>query len=646
MRLVSSLTAIVVTLLSLVLPANGQLCQGSLGDPLANVTFGSGSNPGQPLTSATTSYSFTSMPCPGDGVYTVVNSTSGCHGNTWHTISRDHTGNTDGYFMLVNASLQPSAFYVDTVRGLCANTTFEFAAWVCNVLLPSACGGNGILPNLTFTIERTDGTVLQTYQSGNILPQGSPTWQQFGYFFTMPSGTTDVVLRIVNNSQGGCGNDLALDDITFRPCGPDIIAAINGIPGMDVAYCEGPAQSYLLNGTLLAGYNNPSLQWQENVNGAGWIDIPGENGFTLQRDYPAGAVPASYLYRLSAAEVGNMAAPYCRTASKVLSVTINPNPVTTAKSNSPVCEGGLLTLTATGGTQYAWTGVSGFTGNGAVVNINNVQLTQAGKYYVTVTSAANCTHNDSVTTVVNPSPTAVVASASENICLGDNVPLNASGGNSYEWMPADGLSSASIADPVASPVDTVLYQVIVSNGFACSDTTDVTVNVASLPFVDAGPNKAILEGDVVTLEGSGSGQDVDYVWTPMTSMNSGDVLRPEVSPPVTTIYTLTGTSTLGCGEAFDQMQVTVYKDIFVPNAFSPNNDGVNEVWRVPALAAVKSVDLRVYNRYGQMIFQTSDGAKGWDGKFNGIDQPVGTYVYMLRVDEGKRLLKGTITLVR
>src|SRR5690349_210843 len=125
--------------------SRAQLCTGSLGDPVIHITFGSGNNPGPPLRAATTYYTYVSTDCPNDGSYTVRNSTSGCFGSTWYDVLLDHTPNdTNGYFMLVNASYQPGDFYVDTVKGLCGSTTYEFAAWIMNVLRPSACGFNGI----------------------------------------------------------------------------------------------------------------------------------------------------------------------------------------------------------------------------------------------------------------------------------------------------------------------------------------------------------------------------------------------------------------------------------------------------------------------------------------------------------------------
>src|ERR1700730_1300179 len=204
-----------------------QLCTGSLGDPVVLINFGSGNNPGPPLSAATTFYTYYSNDCPADGQYTVRNSTANCFNNTWYNLIEDHTPNdVNGYFMLVNASVQPGDFYVDTVRGLCPSTTYEFAAWVINVLKPSACGGGGTNPNLTFKIETPSGTQLAKYNTGDIPQLTAPEWKQYGLFFKTEVNSTDVVVRITNNAPGGCGNDLALDDISFRPCGPLVTAGV------------------------------------------------------------------------------------------------------------------------------------------------------------------------------------------------------------------------------------------------------------------------------------------------------------------------------------------------------------------------------------------------------------------------------------
>lgn len=116
----------------LTLPGIAQLCSGSLGDPAVNITFGEGPNPGPPLSAATTSYQYAANACPVNGYYSVLNRGVDCNYG-WHILTSDHTGNPGGYFMLIDASFEPSDFYLDTVKSLCANTTYEFAAWIMNM---------------------------------------------------------------------------------------------------------------------------------------------------------------------------------------------------------------------------------------------------------------------------------------------------------------------------------------------------------------------------------------------------------------------------------------------------------------------------------------------------------------------------------
>src|SRR4051812_97706 len=142
------LTCLLISLITCCITCRAQLCTGSLGDPVIHITFGSGANPGPPLAAATTFYTYNTGDCPNDGSY-IIRSTLGCPG--WYLLNEDHTpGDVNGYFMFVNASYQPGDFYLDTIKGLCGSTTYEFAAWVMNVLQPNICGGNGIDPNLTF----------------------------------------------------------------------------------------------------------------------------------------------------------------------------------------------------------------------------------------------------------------------------------------------------------------------------------------------------------------------------------------------------------------------------------------------------------------------------------------------------------------
>ncbi|MEO8404601.1 MAG: gliding motility-associated C-terminal domain-containing protein [Chitinophagaceae bacterium] len=624
-----------------------QVCQGSLGDPLVNITFGHGTNPGPPLTTALIGYQYFPNDCPNDGFYTVRSNTSNCFSSSWHNLASDHTGDPNGYFMLVNASFQPGVFYLDTVKNLCTGTTYEFAAWIANVLKSSACNSSGIQPNLTFSIEGTDGTILQTYNTGNIPNLGAPSWQQFGFFFATPVGISDIVLRIVNNSPGGCGNDLALDDITFRPCGPQITTEIVGNPATEITICEGTNHSFTLGGSLSMGFVNPELRWQKSVDGGPWTDITGSpNNPLYVQNFPPTTPPGIYGYRLSASEADNIGSLKCRVSSQSITITVSPKPVTTISSNSPLCEKNTLTLSASGGTGYQWTGPNGFTASTDMVSITNALASQSGKYYVLITKDDCIPHLDSVIATVNPNPVATVPFTVARICEGESVTLESSGGGSYLWIPAAGLSSAIIADPVARPTDTTLYKVIVTNQFDCHDTAAITVNTVEKPRADAGPDKYIIKGGSTQLLGIATGQGIDYSWSPASYIDNVSLMQPTVNPPQDMSYLLTVVSNEGCGTSTDVVQVYVYPDVYVPNAFSPNNDGTNDTWFVPALRAYTDYTVSVFNRFGQLMFYSKNTIKPWDGTYHGMPQPTGAYVYMIDIKEEKRILKGSLILLR
>lgn len=624
------------------LAAGSQVCTGSLGDPVVNVTFGSGSNLGNPLEAASTTYTFTSTTCPADGSYTVVNSTPGCFGNAWYNIAADHTPNdNNGYMMLVNASFNPGDFYVDTVKSLCSNTKYEFAAWIMNVQFPTQCGGNPITPKLVFNIETITGVVLGTYSTGNIVSSGTPEWKQYGLFFTTPINTASVVIRLTNTSPGGCGNDLALDDITFRPCGPTVTSA-SSTNQTNIDMCIGSTTNVPLSSTVGSGYNAPSLQWQlSRDSGISWIDIAGATSLSYVVNQTAIGI---YKFRLSVAEGTNIGIANCRVASNPVTITIHDLPVATAVSNTPVCENRVVNLTAAGGVNYLWSGPAGFAATVAAPSFiakNN----SSGQYNVTVTDQFGCKKTAATNVVASPKPTAVV-SATQRICEGDSVRLLASGGSGYLWSPAIGLSDVNVANPIAKPVDSTNYSVVVSSNSNCTDTVRVIVNVFKLPTANAGPDKILLKGQSVVLEGVVGGSGVSFSWTPVTDLDNSLLAQPSASPFNDMLYTLEVRSAANCGVVSDKVFVKVYNDIYVPSAFSPNNDGLNDKWRIEAMVAVPNGKLTVYNRYGTIIFETTGNNKEWDGSYKGKALPTGSYVYMIDLKNGRPIKKGTVMIVR
>ncbi len=518
-------------LVSFSLPVCAQLCQGSLGDPVVNITFGSGDNPGEPLDAAATNYRFIRTDCPQDGAYTIRNSTSGCFNNAWHTIT-DHTGDGNGYFMLVNASFEPSDFYLGTVKDLCGGTTYEFAAWINNVLIRTG----GIRPNITFSIEKADGTVLQTFNTGDIdVVTGQPQWKQYGFYFNTPADVFEVVLRIRNNAPGGGGNDLALDDITFRPCGPLVTAAIDGV-AREVNICDGNTEAFNFKSAISAGYNAPAYQWQTNTNGT-WQDIPGANTDAYQR------LPTSrgtYQYRLTVANAGNLGISSCRIASSIITINVRSNPSIVLTNDGPQCEGGSLKIAgkviynAAPGT-YSWSGPG--LGGAVIYNEtvdNNVgayeailtksSLGNAAKFYFTAANIYGCRAIDSTTPVLYNKPVAgftmpasgcqklAVAFADASTVVGQTI-------TKWNWNFGDGASAAekNTSHSFASEGDYPVKLIVETDKGCKSDTAIKNLRIHQLPTANfvlpeiclADPYASFIDSSRVS---DNSQQPFSYLW--------------------------------------------------------------------------------------------------------------------------------------
>jgi gliding motility-associated-like protein len=340
--------------------------------------------------------------------------------------------------------------------------------------------------------------------------------------------------------------------------------------------------------------------------------------------------------------------------SASLPVTILPVPNVAVTPDSPaVCSGVGVTLEVsepTPGTTYIWspsTGLSSTSGTNVTSTAGSSIL-----YTVTATSDSGCTGAVNTMVTVNSLPIITITPPppGPDICLGDSITLNAAGGSSYIWTPSTGLSCATCSSTVASPTSTTEYILDVNNG-RCSASDTVIVGVYSVT-VKAGPDQHILYGSTAQLAASGSGA-VYYRWSPGNTLSNDSISDPIASPTVTTVYTVTGSDSLGCIST-DTLTIFVSSPCQwgTPSAFTPSasenryfhilsNDGGD--------GGIQLLDFKVFNRWGQEMYQTTDlSALGWDGTWLGKDQPQDTYVYWAEVlCEGKiNFIKGNVTLIR
>lgn len=387
------------------LPSQAQVCTGSLGDPTVTINFGFGQGVGPSLSSSNTGLTYSGSDCPPDGFYVIINRTSNCFNGSWHTVSEDHTpGDTNGYMMLINAKNTPDLFYTFSVSNLCPNTTYEFSSYILNVLKASVTCSPISRPQITFRVETESGDLLNTYDTGLIYESNTPEWKKYGFFFKSPPNVSKVILKLINNTSGGsCGNDLALDDITFRPCGPTILAKeINSTAGGNLTLCEGATADYSFSANVSDGYQDPAFLWQlDKHDGNGWFDIPNSNLKTYQA-LISNADTLGYSYRLAAAEKENIGSVSCRVYSNSIEVKVVPHFMIDAGKDVYLLENASAKLSATApiGLIYKWTPITYLSDAKVLQPI--VKPSETISYQLTVTDPnSGCVATDNVTVYVD-----------------------------------------------------------------------------------------------------------------------------------------------------------------------------------------------------------------------------------------------------
>ena len=157
--------------------------------------------------------------CPTDGHFSYTSFTSNCFSDDWLTLAEDHTpGDEAGNMLLVNAAPRNGTFLNTTINGLKSSTIYEFGVWMMNVCKPTDKCPFPLLPNITIRLQTASGKVVAQFGTGDLMRRDLPQWTQYRAVFTAPPASTALTLVMINNAPGGCGNDLALDDITFREC--------------------------------------------------------------------------------------------------------------------------------------------------------------------------------------------------------------------------------------------------------------------------------------------------------------------------------------------------------------------------------------------------------------------------------------------
>jgi gliding motility-associated-like protein len=601
-------------------------CQGNSGTPIFTEDFGSGTTNGPALPAGTTTYTYVNG-VPEDGSYTISSNTVGYF--DWFSI-QDHTPNdVSGKSFIVNASFTAGEFFRRSIDGLCENTSYEFSSWLLNLHPRSGagCPGNGIPVNVKFEIwDSTNTTLLASGDTGDIVDRTSPEWEQYALLFQTQPGQSSVILKMINNGIGGCGNDLAIDDIVFRSCG-DLITLVDNNNATSIAACEddGPISATTLRASPdFSIFSNHFYQWQESSDNSNWVDIPNETTDT----YTTPPTNTNSYYRVKVSEdLINISNDLCNVISEVFEMILVPTP---AAPNSigdlSLCENienGILVVRAPPGIMVNWYDAPV---GGNLLESDNSTLTidTAGTYYAeAVPTLANCPSDTRtpVTLVFNPLP--IVTYETILFCENTDVILEANIANvSYLWSTGETTANIIVSEPGT-------YTVSVTDSNGCSSTKTITLNQIDLPVI----------GEILSNE-----YDITVATSNMGSFEfSLDGFNYQDEPVFRNIpggsYTVYVRNKSNCGVVTQQ-----YLHFVSPKFFTPNGDGYNDTFEIGGIESYTDYEISVFDRYGKLLEQVINTPLRWDGMFNNRPLPSADYWYTIKIDDA--IIKGHFTLKR
>ena len=229
--------------------------------------------------------------------------------------------------------------------------------------------------------------------------------------------------------------------------------------------------------------------------------------------------------------------------------------------------------------------------------------------------------------------------------------LTATGGDLYQWSPSLTAASPGAASTLVYPTQNTVYKVVITNKVCnITDSVFATVNINARPNISISKSNDV---DCVLgqtkLQANGG---ISYVWSPAESLSYANTANPVAFPSETTIYHLLATGASGC-IIEDSIQVNVIKGAaengyLMPSAFTPNGDGHNDCFGVKLWGFVTGLDFSIYNRWGNLIFRTTNAGDCWDGTYKGVRQQPGAFIYQIRAKTicGDIHRKGTVVLVR
>ena len=487
---------------------------------------------------------------------------------------------------------------------LIGNATIQKANPTCNSYLVDSCAViiNPVLQKSKDTaICFGQSAFLQTNVSNAIDYSWSPANGLSNTSIASPVATpTATTVYYITAHATGYGNGIVTlkDSIKVTVLPLPILTLSN-----DTTICFG--KSVTLNTNGAANYN--------------WFPITGLSSYSISN--PIANPVTSTKYFVTGTDAFG-----CSTTDSV-SILVNTLPVVSKSNDTTICLGGNALLFASGGLSYNWLPSTGLTNSYIANPIASPSNTT--RYKVYVTGANGCIQEDSLLITIISKPAFSLNPQTASICLGDSITLTAAGGDSYEWLLNGSQNNNSTL--LVKPIVSTTYPIKITNK-TCNlvDTLKASITVNLLPKISIiKSNDLDCYNGTATLNAFGG---IKYEWSPVTGLSNPFSSNPQVQIPQTIKYTVVATSAQGCS-ANDTITVNVFNNsgnlYYIPNAFTPNGDGLNDCFGIKAWGVIQNFELSIYNRFGARIFFTTDASKCWDGYYKSDPQPMGTYVYYI-----------------
>jgi gliding motility-associated-like protein len=472
----------------------------------------------------------------------------------------------------------------------------------------------------------------------------------------------------VNNQTSNPINEIIVNDGSFDYVVYDIIPyafGCQGTPFFVVVHIKPVPGAPAVNSNSPVCAEKTIYLQTPTVTGATY-SWTGPNGFTSNQQNPQ-------INNVTQANAGNYSliiTTSCSSPPTTVNVEIKDKPIVTAGPDQTVCvTQNAINITGTvggGTTTGIWTtnGTGTFSPSAGQANTQYIPTAQDkanGTVILTLTSTSKDDCDPALAnTVITFGPTpAVDAGPDQEVCAQNtNVALNGTlvKPGSATWATSGtGTFSPSTTQVNASYVPSaaditsgsVTLTLTYNNASVCDIPTDeMTIKFNPPPTVYAGGTRYVLKDHTIVLQPTVSNENVTYLWTPNIGINDNTLKNPVITGGDNDqLYTLTITDALGC-TAQDQALVKVSPVILVNNTFTPNGDGVNDLWNITGLSAYPDVVVDVYNRYGLGMYHSIGYSKPWDGSYNGQPLPAATYYYVIRLNVSGQVLSGSITIIR